>query len=153
MRKLNISNITKEDLPAILDLATRTSKRDVFPTLSTTGRQALAMSQQQKLGEIIDPEKYQSCKVTIDKELIAYIAWRENNYIAQLYVDERYQGQGIGSMLIDEVVKQCHDSVLKVRASVNATGFYEKYGFRQTAEACEINHIKFVPMEYELTPQ
>ena len=144
------SNVAEEDLPEILSLARKVSESDVFPTLSKAGQNALKYSQVKDTADIVHNEIYQALKVKAGGKLVAYVAWRNGYYLAQLFVDSAYQGKGIGTRLVNEVVKLAKGPRLEVRASINAVGFYKKYGFIPTGEESEINNIKFVPMEYKI---
>lgn len=140
----------EKDLPAILSLANSVLEKHVFPTLPDKGISTLLNSLNSDVSDILDKGLYQALKVEIGNKIVGYIAWRNGNYIAQLYVDSNYQRQGIGAMLVNEALKKARDSVLKVRASLNAVPFYIKYGFTSVGKESEINGIKFLPMEYKI---
>ncbi|WP_455209113.1 GNAT family N-acetyltransferase [Kaarinaea lacus] len=148
MENLIITEVVEKDLAEILTLANKVSELYVFSTLSLAGQNALKNSQEKDTANIVHNEKYQALKVKAGNKLVGYIAWRHGFHIAQLYVDPEYQGKGIGTLLVDEVVTLAKEPRLKVRSSLNAVGFYKKYGFEPTGEETEINNIKFVPMEY-----
>lgn len=145
-----ISNVIEADLPAIYKLASRISEQFVMPTLSAEGQRALRNAQKVNAEDIVYKDEYGARKVMDGDRLVAYIAWRDENHVAQLFVDSEYQGYGLGRMLLDEVVRITHSPVIKVRASLNAVSFYENYGFKATGEVGEVNNIAFVPMEYAI---
>jgi GNAT superfamily N-acetyltransferase len=80
------------------------------------------------------------------------VAWRHGGYIAQIYVDSTCQGKGIGTALLNEVVRMARGPVLEVKSSLSAAPFYVKYGFVPTGEESELNGIAFVPwcIKYQL---
>ena len=63
---------------------------------------------------------------------------QSNAYISSIAVKKQYQGQGVGSMLIKEVVRhvkgKCKAIVLHVhRANKEAIYYYRKNGFRENS--------------------
>ncbi len=148
MDKLNITDVLERDLPDILSLVCDVSELDIFPTLSRAGQQVFKESQKKSIWGIVDTEKYKAVKVKVRDEIVAYIAWREGIILSQLVVASECQGKGIGTLLVDEVVKRAASQNIKVKSSLNAFGFYKKYGFLQTGEKKETNSIIFIPMEY-----
>ncbi len=73
----------------------------------------------------------------IDEEIIGYInSWiSDNTEILNFCVDEKYQKQGIGTLLYNEVEKVANGIIsLEVRVSnLNAINFYLKKGFEKAA--------------------
>lgn len=73
----------------------------------------------------------------IENEIVGYInCWvYDNTEILNFCVDEKYQGQGIGSKLYKEVEKvSCGIISLEVRESnLNAINFYTNRGFHKVA--------------------
>ncbi len=57
--------------------------------------------------------------------------------IAAVYVDPSHSGKGVGKMLLEhglKIASKDHQKV-KVESTVNAEGFYEKYGFMKAEES------------------
>jgi GNAT superfamily N-acetyltransferase len=146
--KLELSDVIAADIPELIALARKVTELNVFPTLSDAGREAIRQAQAKDTANIVNHEIYKAIKVKIDDRLVAFIAWRNGYYLAQLFVDPEYQGKGIGTCLLDEFVKRAERTHLEVRSSINAVDFYRKYGFVPTGEAAEVNNIRFVPMAY-----
>ena len=151
MSKAVISEIDDNDLHEIFSLANKVVKEHVFPMLSEDGIKSIQASLKTEISDILNRELYQALKVKIDGKVVGYIACRNGDHITQLYVDSAYQGRGIGTILIDAVIKQATGPVLKVRASLNAVSFYKNVGFVPQGNETEINGIKFMPMEYKLS--
>ena len=55
-------------------------------------------------------------------------------YLMDVVIEEAYRGQGIGRMLMDEIMKDV-GHLYGILHTENAHGFYEAYGFVVTATA------------------
>lgn len=80
-------------------------------------------------------------------ELRGVIATRNGgNHISLFFVDEHYQGQGIGRQLFETAWMHCSHSDMMVNASPFAVKIYERLGFRATDDEQTVNGIRFTPM-------
>ena len=80
-------------------------------------------------------------------ELRGVIAIRNGgNHISLFFVDEHYQGQGIGRQLFETAWMHCSHSDMTVNASPFAVKIYERLGFRATDDEQTVNGIRFTPM-------
>lgn len=72
----------------------------------------------------------------------------QNNSVGRVAVLKAYRGQGIGSMIMLEIIRQAHQQdrkFLQLSSQVHAISFYEKLGFSIQGDAydeCGIPHIK-----------
>ncbi|WP_151708245.1 GNAT family N-acetyltransferase [Acinetobacter junii] len=72
----------------------------------------------------------------------------QNNSVGRVAVLKAYRGQGIGRMIMLEIVRQAHQQdrkFLHLSSQVHAISFYEKLGFSIQGDAydeCGIPHIK-----------
>lgn len=72
----------------------------------------------------------------------------QNNSVGRVAVLKAYRGQGIGRMIMLEIIRQAHQQdrkFLQLSSQVHATSFYEKLGFSIQGDAydeCGIPHIK-----------
>lgn len=82
-----------------------------------------------------------------DNKIIGTIATRNKNHIALFFVDENYQGKGIGRKLYDTVYRKNTDNFFTVNSSPYAKHIYEHLGFKCITEMQEVNGLKFYPME------
>lgn len=68
----------------------------------------------------------------LNGKVVGFISlWMADNFIHHLYIDENYQHQNIGTLLLDEGIK-IMNSPIKLKCLVkneNAVKFYEKKGF------------------------
>lgn len=83
-----------------------------------------------------------------DEELIGVIAIKELSHIQSLFVDKAYQGQNIGTKLLDRAKNLMYGEVT-VNADPQAVPFYQKNGFQTVDTIKEVNGIIFVPMVYQ----
>ena len=71
-------------------------------------------------------------------------------HISILFVDTKYQGKGIGKLLLDEAFKRLREQKYKkltVYAAPNAVEFYRKHGFSVMGRLTEHDGIQYVPMQ------
>jgi len=72
----------------------------------------------------------------------------QNNSVGRVAVLKTYRGQGIGRMIMLEIIRQAHQQdrkFLQLSSQVHAISFYEKLGFSIQGDAydeCGIPHIK-----------
>ncbi|MBQ1494431.1 GNAT family N-acetyltransferase [Acinetobacter junii] len=72
----------------------------------------------------------------------------QNNSVGRVAVLKSYRGQGIGRMIMLEIIRQVHQQdrkFLQLSSQVHAISFYEKLGFSIQGDAydeCGIPHIK-----------
>lgn len=72
----------------------------------------------------------------------------QNNSVGRVAVLKAYRGQGVGRMIMLEVIRQAHQQdrkFLQLSSQVHAISFYEKLGFSIQGDAydeCGIPHIK-----------
>lgn len=72
----------------------------------------------------------------------------QNNSVGRVAVLKAYRGQGIGRMIMLEIIRQVHQQdrkFLQLSSQVHAISFYEKLGFSIQGDAydeCGIPHIK-----------
>lgn len=79
---------------------------------------------------------------------IATVRLLQNNSVGRVAVLKAYRGQGIGRMIMLEIIRQAHQQdrkFLQLSSQVHAISFYEKLGFSIQGDAydeCGIPHIK-----------
>ena len=85
----------------------------------------------------------------IQEQLAGLIEVRPPSHIAQLFVDNRYQGQGIARALLDSAFPDADTAAgmtVTVNAAPDAVSTYGRLGFRIIAAEQARNGIRFVPM-------
>lgn len=83
-------------------------------------------------------------------KMVGMITLREGQHISLLFVDGKYQRQGIGEALVDIVVQFVYgepgERWLTVNAAPNAVGFYHRIGFLDLQTEQLADGIRYVPM-------
>ncbi|VEU80082.1 GNAT family N-acetyltransferase [Haploplasma axanthum] len=89
-----------------------------------------------------------------NEEIIGFIGL-EDNYIAGIFIDSKYQGKGIGNELLSKVKEIDENLTLKVYAkNEKALNFYKKQGFIIVHEVLdEVNNEKELVMVYTTKKQ
>lgn len=141
----------QQDIDSILALGETVNEEHVVPLLNAEGQKAIRIAFKSDFDKVKNPDIYSVVKASVGNEIIGYIGWREDNYLGHLYVKTDYHGFGIAKRLVDEMKTQCGASLIHVKASIYALGFYQKVGFKATSEELSINSIRYVPMEMIVT--
>jgi ribosomal protein S18 acetylase RimI-like enzyme len=76
------------------------------------------------------------CKYSVADEVVGFVVVEDYWRLSHLFVSPKFQGRGIGRLLVDAAVEACRDrspcKKIQLNSSTNACGFYEAVGFRQT---------------------
>lgn len=140
---MEIRKIKKEELKDTIDLAWNVFLKFEAPDYSEEGIEEFRSS-------IYDPEfvsKLEIYGAFEEDKIIGMIATRDMNHIAMYFVDEKYQGQGIGRKLYDTVCEVNTDNFFTANASPYAKEIYEHMGFECLQGMQQVNGIKFYPMK------
>lgn len=147
---IEIQSVTAGDIPDISLLVEQTSELQVIPTLSSEGQRSMRSARLADVSSIADTSKYRAVKAVSGDQIIGYVAWRAPDYIAQLYVRPQSQNRGVGGALLDAVIAHSGFSRLHLKASINAIGFYERYGFTHDGAEKSDKGIRYVPMSFRV---
>ena len=147
---IEIQSVIAGDIPEISLLVEQTSELQVIPTLSSEGQLSMRSARSADISSIADASKYRAVKAVSDDQIIGYVAWRDPYYIAQLYVLPESQNRGVGGTLLDAVIARSGYDRLHLRASINAIGFYERYGFTHDGAEESDKGIRYVPMSFRV---
>ncbi|MBW4432175.1 MAG: GNAT family N-acetyltransferase [Pelatocladus maniniholoensis HA4357-MV3] len=82
----------------------------------------------------------------LENKIIGFVVVMEQKrYLDQIFVDTRYQNQGIGSMLIEKAKEACplELNLHTLQQNIQASAFYERHGFK--ASKLGINKINGQP--------
>ena len=140
---MEIRKVKKEELKDTVDLAWNVFLKFEAPDYSEEGIEEFRSS-------IYDPEFVSKLEVYgafEEDKIIGMIATRDVNHIAMYFVDEKYQGQGIGRKLYDTVCEVNTDNFFTANASPYAKEIYEHMGFECLQGMQQVNGIKFYPMK------
>lgn len=142
MIDVEIRKINNNELKEMIDLAWRVFLKYEAPDYSEEGILEFKKS-------INDPDfisKLEIYGAFEDDKLLGMIATRGINHIAMFFVDENYQGMGIGRKLYNYICELNKDNYFTVNSSPYAKGIYEHLGFVCLNNLQEVNGIKFYPM-------
>ncbi|PKH06831.1 GNAT family N-acetyltransferase [Moritella sp. Urea-trap-13] len=145
--EFSFEKVTLKDLDTLLVLAVSVNEEHVVPLLDKQGKEAIRSALKSDIEQVINTDVYSAVKAVIGNEIIGYIAWREGNYIGQLYVKTLYHGFGVAKQLVEAMKTISGARLIRVKASIYALGFYSKVGFIAMSEEQSINGIRYVPME------
>ena len=88
-------------------------------------------------------------------KVVAAIEIRDNDHVALMFVDVKFQRRGIARELLQRAIALARPAKPALdRVTVNSSrfgvAFYEKLGFRQTGPERVVNGIVFIPMAHQL---
>lgn len=93
--------------------------------------------------------------IALNKEKIVGIIRGDKDTITNLFVLGSYHKQGIAKKLMKKFEKECQNigsKKIKIKASIFATSFYEKMGYKKTTGIRNFKDLKIQPMQkYLLT--
>jgi len=98
-------------------------------------------------------EKFQTTPifyVAVEKNKILGMISGRPNKISNLYVDGKQHKKGIGRVLVNKFeseAKKHHSKEIKIRASLHATTFYQKMGYKKTTGIRNFLGSKVYPMK------
>lgn len=145
---LTLSSADRSDRRLLLELAKSVDEKHIYPTLSRVGQATLSHHRADDIDQLFEHGRYHTLMAITGNHLAGYIAWRDGNYIAQLYIANDYQRRGIGTRLLDAMKHRASHFPLQLRSSLNAVEFYTRYGFITQGGVQQFKGIRFVAMEY-----
>ena len=137
----------------IYELILREFQEHVAPIYSTDGvEKFLGMLKAEWLCEMGDGINSFVILAKHQNKPIGMLAVINENHIALIFVDSKYQGKGIGKHLIDEATRLCMEKspaikAITVSASPNSLSFYQAIGFEAWGEEVDEDGMRFVPMQ------
>jgi GNAT superfamily N-acetyltransferase len=122
---IEISEGSQEDLTGLRELFLRV-RQNTFSWLDTSAFNLLDFDKE-TIGEYILVAKD-------GRDPVGFISiWIADNFIHHLFVDEQHQGEGVGTMLINEAIERINFPIrLKcLESNIKAINFYKKNGFAE----------------------
>ena len=151
--RLTVDEIGTDKIIIAHDMIKRTFAEFVAPDFSDTGKAAfLELIKLEAMNDrIISGDSFILAALD-DGNVAGVIEISDYSYIRLLFVDKKYQGNGISRLLLDEAYKRCradwHDcGELKVNSSLYAFEIYKKLGFELVGEKQEKDGVVYIPME------
>ncbi|MCX6145066.1 MAG: GNAT family N-acetyltransferase [Ignavibacteriales bacterium] len=155
IERMQIRPARSDEYQEVSDLVLRVFDLDVAPLYIAEGievfhsySQAAAMRERAGAGHTI-------LVAELEGRLVGAAEVRDFNHLSLLFVERQSQRNGIGRMLLLEVLRLCraHISSLKamtVNSSPNAVEAYKRLGFRATSGLQRKDGIDFVSMEIKI---
>ena len=85
------------------------------------------------------------------EKLAGILAVRKlGTHIALFFVEEEYQGRGVGRALFERALSDCPADEMTVNSSPYAAEIYRHFGFVDEQPEQEIDGIRFTPMRLKL---
>lgn len=143
-----IKNLTEDNLiKEALALTLKVFKEFLAPTYSEEGLKEYERALKNK--DFILQLKWKGAFK--ENKLLGIISTRnEGSHITFLFVEGKYHKQGIGKLLLQEVLGECQKDKMTVNSAPYSVEVYNKLGFYNTDKEQEVNGIRFIPMELKL---
>jgi len=143
---LQIIETTVEDVHSVIELVTHISQIDILPHFNEEGRENFSAKVLPDVKTTFDKTRFDTLKVIENGKLIGFGAIRDKEYITHLFIENSYQGTGLGKSLLAQLLKLSNSEEVRLRSAVNAVNFYESQGFKATDKETQVNGIRFLPM-------
>jgi GNAT superfamily N-acetyltransferase len=85
--------------------------------------------------------------------VVGMVEIRDYRHVSLLFVDTKYQKQGIGRSLLEKALSACRkqgSGEVTVNSSPNSISAYRRFGFCPSGHEKEVKGIRFVPMKKSL---
>lgn len=150
---LSVSNINEDELKSIEQFVANIFDKHVAPSYSAQGRTEFRkVIKSEYLKRRIDAGDILT-KFLLDDKIVG-VCQINKLHIVLLFVDDAYQGQGIGQLMIDWIKKGINNirigGFMTVNSAPNSIAFYKKTGFVAQDTEQNKNGIRFVPMKLNL---
>ncbi len=155
MEEIEIRIMQAGEEEKICDMVVRTFDRYVAPGYSIQGEEEfLKYANPQKLSER-NGKNHFTLAAWIHNLVVGMIEVRNYRHISMFFVDQFYQGQGIGKILHQRALVICLQHVpdlecISVFSSPFAVPIYERLGFETTGPDQYQSGIHFIPMVLKL---
>lgn len=143
-----IREMTATDAPQVSAICRRAFEHSVASTTTLEGQQTFARITTPEFILTMIQEPKNVGLVFEQKQIIKGILLLKNGeHLSLLFIEPKYQRQGIGGQLIEAILPYCTQPSITVRASLSSVPAYQKYGFVcSAAQGCEAG-LDYQPME------
>lgn len=152
---LHIRPAEPSDAAAISALVSALVTKFIAPDCSPSGAVILLNSMTtEAIAGYISQANFDYQLATLEGELVAVVATRDNSHLYHLFVAEAYQSRGYAALLWQQAKKRCiaraGTQLFTVNASPYAESLYRRFGFVATQGRRESHGIVDVPMQLQL---
>lgn len=102
-----------------------------------------------KLDEVlarIDSPQFENYICESNGEVVAYLSIKEGAHLYHLFVDEKFQGQGLSRKLWEHGKKLAKSNAFTLRSSLFAVPVYKQFGFVEDGCVLKKDGVSFQPM-------
>ncbi len=144
-----------QDAESVAALSLKLQEEYAFPEYSDAGRQRMRQLSSASATRDCLERGDMYILAECNQRLVGAIGVRDRSHIVQLFVDTRWQRQGIGTKLWRLAQAAClgagGNGVFTLNASSFAIPMYEKLGFRRMGTIQDREGVVTTPMRYEPT--
>ncbi|MCD6109441.1 GNAT family N-acetyltransferase [bacterium] len=145
---MNIRRAKKQDIKNISKLLINTFNKFLLPYFTKEGAENFKNKKLSTKSLLSRMNQYMF--VAEEKEQIIGYIEANLNEIQLFFVNQKYQGKGVGKALMDTIeliVKKKKNNVIYVKASIYAVPIYTNLGFKKTTGKRQINGEQYQPMK------
>ncbi len=152
MRNLHTRILTEKELPEALTICREVFMQFEAPEYPPEGvRNFLDFLEPESIRRMVSGGLLIFVGTFHDGKLVGTGAVRERKHLCLLFVKEKYQRQGVGSALLEKILRLCRKTeTITVHASPYGVPFYLARGFVPLSEEQCRDGIRFIPMERTL---
>ncbi|MFT7306469.1 MAG: GNAT superfamily N-acetyltransferase [Candidatus Azotimanducaceae bacterium] len=151
---MNIRMGCVQDSDAISLLLTRLATKFIVSGFKEEGRSNLLNSMTVPAVQCFFEDGYRYHLAEVDGQIIGVVGTRDDVHLFHLFVDERFQGQGISSKLWAIAQAAClagdNPGYFTVNSSLNAQAVYLGWGFSPIGGIREGGGVRDMPMRMDI---
>jgi GNAT superfamily N-acetyltransferase len=133
---------------SVIKLISTVSAEDILPCIPSKARTSFLERIKDDVQSCFESQKSSYIGAFHGPLLVGIVGYSNRGHISQLFVDRRYQKQGIGTQLVNEVLSVVSHKHISVNASLNAWEYYAKLGFSVESTVNEHFGIQYLPMKF-----
>jgi GNAT superfamily N-acetyltransferase len=140
---------TVDDAERISELIVTLGSKYITPGFSAEGRRRFLSDHTQVSITSRIMGEYQYHVAESEDELVGVVGMRNPSHLYHLFVDDRYQRQGLGRRLWEHAKTAAgNPALVTVNSSLNAVAVYEHLGFVVAGPTRNVYEVLFVPMRW-----
>ncbi|TKB50293.1 GNAT family N-acetyltransferase [Ferrimonas sediminicola] len=148
---IHIRVATTDDAKAISRLIQPLTRKHVCPTCDESVHDALLASMSpQSMASYLSSNHFYVVAATHDNEIVGVAGIRDYEHLYHLFVDDRFQGQGLSRRLWDEVkaasLHHGNGGRFTVNSALNAERIYRHFGFQPRGGVRDRQGMRDIPM-------
>ncbi len=154
MKGIKIRTAQIEDAQAIIFLIVKLTYKYILPHCDQSAHALLLNSMSPEKVKSYIQKDYYIVAMSEYNIIVAVACIHDYKHLYHLFVDELYQGQGLSRYLWETIkdasLKQRHQGLFTVNASLNAEPIYLKFGFKRNGGVQNIKGVVSIPMFFQI---